>query len=502
VDRVKTEADELMQTGDIESALGRVEDLLRRFPMASEVREHRDELKTALAKRRVDHLVQKSEAAAPPARSARRSTCSTRRSASTRREDVRARRDEHAQRLARVAESRQKAAQALASGRFEEAFSLATEVLRVTPGDAAMEEVRRKSQASVESVDQFLQRGQDPPRREAPLGRSRGVRGGAVAPPGDKSLSSSSRARGNRSPSCASASAGRRLMPNATSTAAKATLTAVLADLPDDAESKSLLAACERGREEVARRREIDADLARRPPGARGRLRRRVREVPERLALEPAEPGRGARREHVEQRLRGERDIRELANEHLHDGRFPTRSRRSSGSRRSTRRAPRRQGGDRGVQEARGADQGRAAPRRGGARAKEYRRAQEASAACSRSLRGIPRERDQEGRRQGDRRDRALPRRVRPLLLAEMFDEALDALDKAKERGAIPEEYKPRRDTCEQGRLALLKTDATRSLVAKDYEAAIAAYEQVLEVSARTPTRFRASAAPSAGSGS
>src|SRR5262249_8641837 len=63
VDRVRTAADDLLKTGGLESALGRVEDLLRRYPMASEVREHRDELRHALGQRRVNHLVERADAA-------------------------------------------------------------------------------------------------------------------------------------------------------------------------------------------------------------------------------------------------------------------------------------------------------------------------------------------------------------------------------------------------------------------------------------------------------
>ncbi len=488
VDRVRTEADDLMKTGDLESALGRVEDLLNRFPMATEVREHRDELKTTLARRRVDKLVDEADKAS--AQGGVREALDLLDQAirvDASRDDVRARRDELAKRLAQVAESRQRAAKALAAGRFEEAFSLASEVLKVTPGDKAMEEVRRKAQTSVDSVDQFVTRGKDHlagKRLESALGEFEAA---LSLRPGDAELYGfveSTRAKiaeqRERIANC------RRLMADRDFDGAAKGLAAVLAELPDDAEAKSLLAACQKGREEVVRGKAIEEGLK---SGERldraGNFSAALEQFEKVLKLDPGNPDAGPRREQVAQKMRGERDIRELANEHLQDGRYldaisalerlkATSPARATAVEQEILDCRKREG------------EVKASLKRAeeALAKKEYRKAREAADAVVAVAPRHPRA--NAVRKDADKAITAIERflgECDKLLLSEMFDEALEALDKAKERGAVPEEYRPRRESCESGRLALLKTDATRSLVARDYEAAIAAYDQVLEVS-------------------
>src|SRR6185295_14349908 len=61
VERVSMETAEMMKTGSIEQALGKVEDLLRRYPTANEVRQQRDDLRQTLADRKVNRLVEEAE---------------------------------------------------------------------------------------------------------------------------------------------------------------------------------------------------------------------------------------------------------------------------------------------------------------------------------------------------------------------------------------------------------------------------------------------------------
>jgi tetratricopeptide (TPR) repeat protein len=488
IDRVKTEADDLMKTGDLESALGRVEDLLRRFPMAAEVREHRDDLKTSLTRRKVDRLLEEADRSAASAgvREAVDLLDQALR-ADPAREDVRARREELAKRLAQVAESRQRAAKALAAGRFEEAFGLASEVLKITPGDKAMEDVRRKAQTSVDSVDQFVKRGKDHAAARRLEDALAEFEAALSLRPGDAELYGLVEStRGRIAEQRERIAQCRRLMADREFGEAAKGLEAVLAELPDDAEAKSLLAACEKGREEVARAKSIEQALKEgdrlEKEGDFAAARDQFDRV---LKLDPKNPDAGPRRDQVEQKMRGERDIRELANEHLQDGRYAdaisalerlkaTNPARASAVEAEVAECRRREGEVKGALKRAEEALSR----------KEYRRAQSEAAAV---LAKAPRHpRATAIKKDADKAIAAIDRFLAEcdkLLLSEMFDEALEALDKAKERGAGPDEYKPRRESCEQGRLTLLKTDATRSLVAKDYEAAIAAYDQVLEVS-------------------
>jgi tetratricopeptide (TPR) repeat protein len=488
VDRVKTEADDLMKTGDIEAALGRVEDLLRRFPAAAEVRDHRDGLKTALARRKAAKLIAEADAAAAAGRAREAVELFDQAiRADPANDEAKSRREEVAKRLAQASESRQKAAQALAAGRFEDAYALASEVLKINPADTAMADVREKAQASVASVDQFVARGKDHvagKRLEAGLSEFEAA---LSLRPGDKALYELVEStRGKIAEQRERVAACRRLVADRDFERASKELAAVLAELPDDAEAKSLAAACERGREESARTKAIDDALK---EGERlekaGDFVAALAQFERVIALDPKNPDAGPRRAEIEQKIRGERDIRELADEHLADGRYSDavaaleRLKAANPARAAAVAAEIAECKKRETQTK--ADLKRAEE---ALSKKEYRKSQEAASAV---LAVAPRHpRAAAVRKDADKAIAAIDRFLAEcdkLLVSEMFDEAIEALDKAKERGATPEEYKPRRAACEQGRLALLKTDATRSLVAKDYEAAIAAYDQVLEVS-------------------
>jgi len=487
VDRVKTEADDLMKTGDIESALGRVEDLLRRYPAASEVREHRDGLKSALARHRVAKLLHEADAAAAAgrAREAVELYDQAIRTDPTS-EEARTKRDVVAKKLAAASESRQKAAQALAAGRFEEAYALASEVLKVNPGDTAMEEVRKKAQSSVESVDQFVKRGKDHVAAKRLSDALSEFEAALSFRPGDKSLYQLVEStRGKIAELRERVASARRLMVDRDFEKAAKELNAVVAELPEDAEAKSLLSACARGREEVARTRSIEDGLA---ESARlekaGEFAKALERLDAVIALDPKNADAGPRRTEIEQKIRGEKDIRELADEHLADGRYSDAV--AALERLKAANPARTQAVAAEIAECRKREENTKADLKRAEEAlskKQYRRAQEAAAAV---LAVAPRHpRAAAVRKDADKAIAAIDRflgECDKLLVSEMFDEAIESLDKAKERGATPEEYKPRREACEQGRLALLKTDATRSLVAKDYEAAIAAYDQVLEV--------------------
>jgi tetratricopeptide (TPR) repeat protein len=399
---------------------------------------------------------------------------------------VRARRDELSRRISQLAESRQRAAKALAAGRFEEAFALAGEVLKVTPDDAAMEDVRRKAQTSVDSVDQFVRRGQEhlaAKRLQDALGEFEAA---LSLRPGDAQLLSSVEATRSRiTAQRERIAACRRFMADREFEQATKGLEAVLAELPDDAEARSLLAACQKGREEAARTREIDGALREGDRlDAAGDYAAAIAQYDRVIQLDPRHPDAAPRREQVEQRMRGERDIRELANEHLQDGRYTDAV--AALERLKAASPARAEAVDREIAECRRREETvRTALKDADAALsrKEYRVARDGAAAI---LALAPRHpRANAIKKDADKAIAAIDRflgECDKLLVSEMFDEALETLDKAKERGATPPEYRPRRESCEQGRLVLLKTDATRSLVARDFEAAIAAYDQVLEV--------------------
>jgi tetratricopeptide (TPR) repeat protein len=262
-------------------------------------------------------------------------------------------------------------------------------------------------------------------------------------------------------------------------------LEAVLAELPDDAEARSLLVACRKGLEEAARTRQIDEALRQGDAFDKaGDYAAAVAQYDRVLKLDPRHADAAPRREQVEQKMSGERGIRELANEHLLDGRYTDAV--AALERLKAASPARGEAVDREIAECRKREETVKSSLKEADAAlsrKDYRVARDGAATI---LALAPRHpRATAIKKDADKAIAAIERflgECDKLLVSEMFDEALETLDKAKERGATPPEYRPRRESCEQGRLTLLKTDATRSLVARDFEAAIAAYDQVLEV--------------------
>ncbi len=496
LERVKSEAEDLLQTGDMEEALRRVEDVLRKHPQAVEAREHRDRLRRQVAAHRVNELVEEAETAAT-AGDVRRAL--ERLDAALRvdpdRADVRARRDELARRIAQVTESRQRAVEALSAGRYEDAFALASEVLQLAPGDAAMEEVRRKSRASVESVDSLVAQGRKKLGENEWAEALSKFEAALSLRPGEAALlalveDTRRRITEHRE----RLSACRRHMADGRFAEATAELERVLAAMPNDAEARSLAEACRKAAEESAR----VTDAARALEDARklekaGNLAGAAERLKKAVDLDSANDEARALLREIETRIRHERDLRELANELLSDGRYGEavealeRLREANPSKGAAI--------QREVAEARERErQVTASVRRAeeALAAREFRRSAEAAAAA---LGIAPRHpRATAVKKDADKAVAAIDRFLAEadrLILSEMFDEALEVLDKARERGAVREEYEPRRVACDQGRMAILKTDATRSLVTRDYEAAIAAYEQVLETAADDPDALR-----------
>jgi tetratricopeptide (TPR) repeat protein len=496
VERFKSEADELLHTGELQSALQHIEELLRRHPKAIEVREHRDRLRKQVAAHRVNSLVEQAEAAVTDGdvrRALERLDGALR--VDPERSDVRARRDELAQQVAQVTESRQKAVEALAAGRYEDAFSMASEVLKLAPGDTAMEEVQRKARDSVESVDSVVKQGRDL-LDERRWGDALSKFEAALAlRPGDAQLTELvETTRRHITEHRERLSLCRRLVADGRHAEAQAELETLLAKHPDDAQASSLLESCRSAAEDAER----VAAIARAVEGAdnleqTGDLTAAIEQLQQVLDLAPRHEEARSRLRELERRRQRESDLRELADEHLRDGSYED----AVEALERLREANPNRGHeiDREIVEARDREKRVAGGLQRAERAlksREFRRAAEASDVV---LDVAPRHpRATAIRKDAEKALAAIDRFLSEadrLILSEMFDEAMEAVDKARERGASREEYEHRRASCEQGRLALIKTDATRSLVARDYEAAIAAYEQVLEVSGRDSDALR-----------
>ena len=487
VERFKSEADELFHTGEIESALTHIEDLLRKHPKAIEVREHRDKLRKQAAAHRVNSLVEQAEVAAAEGdvrRALERLDGALR--VDPERADVRARRDELAQRVAKVTESRQSAAEALAAGRFEDAFALASEVLKLSPGDAAMEEVQRKARASVESVDSMVSQGRELLDSRSWNDALSKFEAALALHPGDAQLLDLVEStRRHISDHRERLSRCRRLIADGEHQEAAAELEALLARDPGDAQTRSMLESCH----EAAVAAERVAAITRSVSAAddmekTGDLTAAIASLQQALQLDPRHDDARTRLRDLERRHQRESDLRELADEHLQDGRYDDavealeRLRSANPNRGSEI--------DREIHEARDREKRLAGGLERAERSLAGREFGRASEAAGDVLQIAPRHpRANAIRRDAEKALSAIERflgEADRLILSEMFDEAVEVLDKARERGASREEYEDRRGQCEQGRMALLKTDATRSLVARDFEAAIVAYEQVLEV--------------------
>jgi tetratricopeptide (TPR) repeat protein len=72
-------------------------------------------------------------------------------------------------------------------------------------------------------------------------------------------------------------------------------------------------------------------------------------------------------------------------------------------------------------------------------------------------------------------------------LAGEMYDETMALLDRAAECGVPATELDPLREQADTGRISVLKSNATRSFRFADFESAIEAYEEVLEVEPEDP---------------
>ncbi len=492
VDKVSVETQELMKTGAIEDALSKVEDLLRRYPSAAEVRQQRDDLKQALADRKVNRLVEAAESAAAAGRlrEAMESLDQALRVDATR-EDVRGLRSDLGRRVGLAAENRQKAAEALAAGRYEEAFSLATEVLKVMPGDPAMEELRAKAQSSVASVDEFVSRAQERLAAKKYADALNEFEAALSLRPSDKRLLDFVESvRAKITEQRERVATARRMMADRQFAAAMPILEGVIAELPDDLEARSLRSTCERGLQDSQRLQNIEHALqeAGRLEGV-GDFAGAFAQLERVANLDPDNEVARTRRDQIDRKLREEKALRELADEHLGDGLFPDaidalqRLRSVNPGRAKALDAEIASAKEREHQAKTALERAEKA-----LAAREYRRAAEAAGAVLTQAPKHPRA--VAIKKDADKAVVAIDRflgECDQLLASELFDEALEALDKAKERGATGEEYKFRKESCDQGRLALLKTDATRSIVVKDYEAAIAAYEHVLETKKDDP---------------
>ena len=487
-DRVKSEADDLLHTGDMQAALTHIDALLKKHPTAVEVREHRDRLRQQVATHRVNALVEKAESAAADGdvrRALERLDAALR--ADPDRADVRARRDELSAHVAKVTESRTKAVEALAAGRFEDAFALASEVLKVTPGDAAMEEVSRKARDSVESVDSLVSQGRKEMEARAWADALTQFEAALALHPGDAQLLALvDEARGKITAHRERMTLCRRLLANGDHAQAASELEALLAEEPDDAEVRSLLDACRQQAADAQTANAARAALDEAHGQERlGDLTMAVESLERAVDLDPASEDARTRLRELKARRRREHDVRELADEHLNDGRYddaitalerlrdvnPNRGVEIDAEITESRERQKRVAAS-----VRRAEQGLAA--------REFRRATEQAGLAldlaPRHPRASAIKKDAE--KAVAAIDRFLAEADR-MIMSEMFDDAVEVLDKARERGATRDEFRPRRAACDQGQLALLKNDATRSLVANDFEAAIAAYEQVLEAS-------------------
>ncbi|MCG3134902.1 MAG: Serine/threonine-protein kinase PknD [Planctomycetes bacterium] len=496
VEQVSAETREMMKTGAIEDALAKVEDLLRRYPASADVRQQRDDLRQALADRKVNRLVEAAEAAGAGGRlrEAMESLDQALR-IDPAREDVQALRADIGRRVSLAAENRQKAAEALAAGRYEDAYSLATEVLKILPGDQAMEDLRQKARSSVESVDQFLSRAEAHFQAHRYLDALSEYEAALTLRPSDrKLLDLVAKTRQAIAAQRDRLSQARRMIADRDFASALPILDGILAETPDDLESKSLRTACERGIQEAQRTKALEDALA-----EAGKLENagRFSEALEQLEtvrkLDPDNEVAKTRREQIERRLREETALRGLAEEHLTDGLYADAI--ESYQRLKSVNPARAKEYDQAIAEAKSRETQVAGALDRAERAissKQYRRAAESAGQVLALAPKHPRA--AAIRKDAEKAVGAIDRflgECDKLLASEMFDEALEALDKARERGATDEEWKHRRDACDQGRLALLKTDATRSIVMKDYHAAIAAYEHVLETKKDDPEAMR-----------
>ncbi|MCK6480009.1 MAG: protein kinase [Planctomycetaceae bacterium] len=488
VESVRSEALELEKTGNLEDALKKVEELLGRYPGSDDIKRQRDVIKRAFdARIIVQHMRRADEAIAGGNLQAALVALDAALRLGPDREDILARRRDLDARVQAAEQARTQAREAFEAKRYPEAFRRATEVLRANPTDAEMAQVLEKCRGYLESSEEFVRRGREH-LDAGQLAEARKELEAAVAlRPGDVEVEKMLAEVESRLARFRDLlSEARTALGDARWSDARTRVNEVLKVIPGDPEALGLMATIARQEQEATKAGEVRASLEQgealeRKGDFEGALNAYRRAV-------DADPDSGKAvqaRDRLESRMREVSSIRSLADEHLRDGRFEE-------ALHSLEKLRKLLPDDQAIQGEAEEAREKVKHIQDGLRRAEKGAAERNHAAVVAAAKDVldlsPNHvRAQALKRDAERALAAIERHVKEaerLIGSEVFEDALEQLKKARTKGASEEAVRDLEKTAVGGITAALKIEATRFYSARDYGAALDAYERILELRA------------------
>jgi len=486
VETVKTEALELEKTGNLEDALGKVEELLGRYPGSDDIKRHRDVIKRAFDGRIIaQHMRRADESIAAGNLNAALVALDAALRLDPKREDILARRRDLEDKVRAAETARTEATAAFQSKRYAEAFRRATEVLRGNPGDADMLQVLEKCRGFLESSEEFVRRGREHLDAGRLIEAKQELEAAANLREGDPDVQELLVDVENRLNTFRDLLVeARTALGDAKFELAREKVGAVLVSLPGDPEALGLMATIARQETEAARASQVQSAIDEGDAlEKKGALEDALAAFRRACEADP-DSGRAVQaRDRVEAKLREISSIRALADEHLRDGRFEE-------ALHSLEKLKGLLPADKDVASETDEAREKVGHIRAALRKAEKAAAEKdhraAVAAAKEILDLSPNHiRAQSLKRDAERAVNAIDRHLKEaerLVASQIFEDALEQLKKARQKGALPDQTGPLEKTAVDGITAALKTEATRFYAARDYSAALDAYERILEL--------------------
>jgi tetratricopeptide (TPR) repeat protein/tRNA A-37 threonylcarbamoyl transferase component Bud32 len=488
VESVKTEAIELEKTGNLEDALQKVEELLGRYPGSDDIKRHRDVIKRAFDSRIIaQHMRRSDEAMAAGNLNGALVSLDAALRLDPKREDIIARRRDLEEKVKAAEDARTEARAAFESRRYSEAFRRATEVLRNNPTDSDMAQILDKCRGFLESSEDFVRRGREHLDAGRLVDAKQELEAAVQLRPDDGEVKELLAEVDRRL-----AAFRDRLVEARTALGdrqfdlAREKIGEVLQNLPGDPEALGLMATI--ARQEAESKRSTEVQLAIEEGEAlekKGEYESALSAYRAAVEADPDSSRAVQARDRLEARLREVSSIRALADEHLRDGRFEE-------ALHALERLAKLLPDDKEVvsetEEARDKvkhiqDALRRAEK--AAQAKDHK----AVAAAARDVLDLSPNhvRAASLKRDAERAVNAIDRHLKEaerLIGSEIFEDALDQLKKARGKGATQEAVAALEKTAVDGITVALKTEAGRFYSARDYSAALDAFDRILELRA------------------
>ncbi|HEU4393948.1 MAG TPA: protein kinase [Planctomycetota bacterium] len=488
VETVKTAALELEKTGNLEDALGKVEALLGRYPGSEDIKRHRDGIKRAFDGRIIaQHMRRADESIAAGNLNAALVALDAALRLDPKREDILARRRDLEDKVKAAEAARTEAAEAFKSKRYAEAFRRATEVLRGNPGDADMAQILEQCRGFLESSEEFVRRGREHLEAGRLVEAKQELEAASNLRENDPDVQELIVEVENRLNTFRDLLVeARTALGDAKFDLAREKVGAVLVSLPGDPEALGLMATIARQEAEAAKAGAVNSAIEEGEAlEKKGALEEALNAFRRAVDADPDSTRASQARDRVEAKLREISSIRALADEHLRDGRFEE----------ALHALEKLKGllpGDKEVASETDEARVKVDHIRGALRKAEKAAAEKdhraAAAAAKEILDLSPNHiRAQSLKRDAERAANAIDRHLKEaerLVASQIFEDALEQLKKAKQKGGSADQVGPLEKTAVDGITAALKTEATRFYAARDYSAALDAYERILELRA------------------